>query len=338
MLRIAGILFSLLVLSTGPATSVLATPLSPATDKNPKPEDPFFVGARTTFDCSARDTLDLYPGFAAGIPDSNTVGENNLPGYSCRNWNEQGVENIYRLEIDQGLQLFAALRHFEDPAAMPEEDFDIFLLGDCDTDSCLVGENLEFSVNLDPGTYYLVVDGFGGSNPATGFYTLLLECREPGLPLQICTEGGATPVAPGTGTISLTGNLFQKPNLMQNFECSTIIERGGEIWYAVTVAGHHEFTATTTMLAGTLDAALWLFDGCGPDAQCLDFADDKLAGEAESLTWANDTDDTVTVYLGLDCYREPAYEDISGVTIEFQGTSNVPTARQSLGSLRALYR
>jgi hypothetical protein len=337
-LRLFRILPALFCALLGLVLPAIAGAAVSATDKNPKPEDPDFSPARVVFDCAGRDTLDLFPGFAAEIPDSNTASESNLDSYACRAWNEQGPENIYRLEIATSLKLFAALRAFDDVTALPEEDFDIFLLGDCDTDSCLVGENLEFSTTLDAGTYYLIVDGYGTSNPAIGHYTLVMECRELGLPVQICEPGGAQTVNPGTETTPLAGNLFGQPNLLQTYECSPIVERGGEIWYAVTLEAHHEFSAAVTLQATNLDAALWLFDGCGPEAVCLDFADDKLAGQAEEIGWANDTDGPVTVYLGFDCYRPPETSELGEVVIEFLGVSNVPTVRRSFGSVRSLYR
>lgn len=313
-------------------------PTHAATDKNPKPADPVFQPTRVAFDCAGRDTLTLSPGFLAGMPDSTTASANNLTTYGCRSWNEMGPENIYRLEVTADLDLFAALRHHEDPAAPPDEDLDIFLLDDCDTEACLAGENLEFSLTLTPGTYYLVVDGYGTTNPAQGFFTLLLECRELGLPLAVCEPGGAQAVSPGTGTVPFQGSLFGQPNLMQTYDCSPIVERGGELWYAVTLEAQHEFTATLTDLAPTLDAALWLFDACGPEARCLGFADDYLAGLAESLRWANDTDLPVTVFLGLDSYRLPGTEGEGAVAIQFSGVSNVPVSPTSLESLRSRYR
>ena len=320
------------------AVPAAAQNFATATDKNPKPEETFSTPSRAVFDCAGRDTLALDSSFFAEISDSTTASENNLSRYACRVWSEEGPENIYRLEVAQALQLYASLRQYGDTTAPPDEDLDIFLLSDCDTDSCLAGENLEFSIQLPPGTYYLVVDGYGSSNPAQGFFTLLLECRELGVPLQICEPGGAIPIEPGVGVLSMDVNVYGQPNLIQTYACSPIVERGGEIWFAVYLEPYHEFTASTYILAGSLDAALWIFDGCGPDAQCLGFSDDKLAGQAESIVLANDSDAGITVYLGLDSYRNPS-SDIQGeVTMQFEGVSNVPTEKQSLGSVRSLYR
>jgi len=155
-----------------------------ASDKDPKPYSSTISGTRSTFDCTGRDTLDIAPLYAAEIPDSTTASENLHSSYACRTWNEDGPENIYRLEITTPVEFFAALRGFNDPAGPVTSDLDLFLLSDCDTDSCVISGNTEISANLDPGTFYLVVDGYDG---AEGKFTLLLEGREQGVPLEICT-------------------------------------------------------------------------------------------------------------------------------------------------------
>ena len=320
------------------AATLLAGVAPAATDKENRPPDPDFMPGRQVFDCTARDTLELWAGFAAMVADSTTASTNELSSYACRQWNERGPENIYRLELTQDLELFAALRSFGDLQEYPLVDLDIFLLSDCDTDSCLAGANLEFSLALQAGTYYLVVDGFGNNEVNQGCFSLVLECRELGVPLAACAEGTLNAINPGTETLSLETNLFDQPNLVQTFSCSSIVERGGEVWYAVTLDGFHEFTVTLTSQATTVDAAFWLFDGCSPEAECLDFADDKLAGESETLSWANEGEEAITVYLACDSYREVSSEDEGPITLEFQGVSNVPTSSTSLGSFRSLYR
>jgi hypothetical protein len=309
-----------------------------ATDKNPKPADMDFTPTRQVFDCTARDTLDLFAGLELSRPDWTTESPAELNSYGCRQWNEQGPENIYRLELASDLEVFAALRGFADPTTYPETDLDIFLLSDCDTDSCLAGENLEFSLPLAAGTYFLVVDGYGTSNAAADSFTLLLECRELGVPLEICAPGGAEAINPGTGTSDREGDLYQQPNLVQTFSCSPIVERGGEEWYAVTISPYHEFSVTMDPLSLAMDGALWLFDGCGPDAGCLAFADDKLSGEAETLGWVNDSEVELTVYLACDAYRE-VEDEFSGLySLQFVGISNVSDTRKSFGSFRSMYR
>ena len=320
------------------ALALAALPATAATDKNVKPADPDFSPARVVFDCTARDTLVLEAGFQLTLTDSTTASSSEIDAYGCRQWNERGPENIYRLELDSQIEFFAALRSSTDPEAFPEVDLDIFLLSGCDSDDCLAGENLELSLTLDPGTYYLVVDGYGTDDSNAGHYALVVECREIGLPASICLEGGAEALNPLTNTLTREPNLFGAPNLVQTYDCSPIIEKGGELWFAVTLDGFHEVTVTATPGAESVDLALWLFDTCGPTAACLDFVDDKLSGEPEVLGWRNDQEEPLTVYLACDSYRVVGSEEEGPVVLEFQGISNVPTASTSLGSLRTLFR
>ncbi len=312
-------------------STVWASPLT-AVGKDTKPADPFFVAPRIPFDCNALDTLQLSPGLIDTLRNDTTGGPTDLPGYNCAPWAEEGPEHIYRLDVLSELEFWAGLRGIGD------EDLDIFLLNNCDTDSCLVGANTEFIIQLQPGTYYLIVDGAGTGNPAAGPYEVAMETRYPGLPPETCDVSVSTPLSYGGGLVILEGNLFYSANLVQTYDCSTIIERGGEAWYAITVEQYHNFTATTTFLNPTLDAAIWLFDDCSPSALCLAFADEVTAGQPESLDWVNHTDQAVTVYLALDSYRPAFNEDAGLFTLEIGGLQNVPTEKSNWGSVRARYR
>ncbi len=303
-----------------------------ATDKFPKPADPLFSPARITFDCTPLQTLHLSPGFLDTLRNDTTGGESLIPGYSCAAWPEEGPEHIYRLELSETMEIFAGLRDLD------SVDLDLFLLNACDTDSCLVGANLEFSIILEPGTYHLIVDGAGTSNPAEGPYSLVIETRYFGLPPEICTDGGSIPLECQASTLSLVDSTFGQPNLMQTYECSPIVERGGEIWYEITLHSYHEFTAQTTYLPPNLDAALWLFDSCGPEAQCLAFADDGVGGVAESLSWTNNNHEPLVIYLGFDSYRMVDTEEGGAFEMDLICQSMVATSPSSWESLRARYR
>ncbi|MCP4290466.1 MAG: hypothetical protein GY780_01355 [bacterium] len=316
-----------------PASANPASHRAIATDKDPKPDNPFFNSPRITFDCTALDTLEIQPAMIDTLQGDTTGGPTNLPGYSCAPWYEEGPEHIYRLDVLSDLELFAGLRD------MGDQDLDIFLLNDCDTDSCLVGANTELSIQLTTGTYYLIVDGAGsGSNVAAGPYKVALETRYLGVPPQICEPDFCEPVTCGIESASFSDDLFGQANLVQTFDCSNIIERGGEAWFAVTLEGKHDFSAKAHSLHSSLDAALWIFDSCGPDAQCLAFVDDAIAGGEENIEWINDTQDEITVFLALDSYHPVSQEFMGTYTLDFTCVSNVPTEKTSWGSVRALYR
>ncbi|HOX24758.1 MAG TPA: hypothetical protein PLL30_03215 [Candidatus Krumholzibacteria bacterium] len=296
--------------------------------------------ARDVVPCDApRQELDLSPGLQLAFADT-TSGAGAVAGYACEpGWVEAGPEHVYALTATDDLVLDAWL-------AGNEPDLDLVLLSACDTDSCLAQANTEVSALLAAGrTYYLVVDGF---QEAAGPYLLSLETRHAGLADLVCEPGGAVPVAiDGAGLDLLQGDLFGAPNLVSIFDCAEIAARGGEVWYALTMAaadtdttgaGYGEYLSvacTVAPAAATLDVALWVFAGCGPDAECLAFVDGANAGGDESLIWANQDPEPRTVYLAVDCLR-PAGESGGAYDLTFNAT--VPVEPRTFTDVRRLFR
>ncbi len=315
-------------------TLVLASSLTAALQGRaadmPKPADPGFVYLRSVFDCTPRQTIQVTPALAATIADS-TFGSSSVDGYACSQWSETGPEAFYELTVTGEVELFAGLRDLGD------RDLDLFLLKTCDSDSCLLAANIEFTAVLQPGTYTLVVDGYAKPTPQAGPFTLELSARETGLPAEICSGAGTTPVPCQVETSTFEGDLAGLPDLVRTNDCSLVLATGGEQWYAVTVASYHEFTATVSNVPVGLDPVLWLFPGCGPDIQCLDMADDKTAGQGEALTWSNASFIDTVVYLGVDAAVPPATGQ-GAYTLEIRCQAMVPNARSSFGTLKALYR
>ncbi len=317
------------------AASVLAArPIYRGLDD--KPADPLYTPSRAVFDCQPPDSLTLTVGSTVTLADS-TVGRDMLVNsYPCAPWAETGHELIYRLNVAADLQLAARLSDLDAFA-----DLDLFLLTDCDSDSCLVGANTEFGLELTAGIYFLIVDTTAPLDTTTtrGTFTLTLETRPLGVPDAICEAGGSLPVTCDGTTISIADeNLFEQPDLIREYDCGTSPKTSGELWYAVTLPGTHEVTINVINVSVDLDVNLWLFDGCGPTAACLRFVDDNLGSEGETLTWVNDLDVPVTAYLAVDAVRPPSVSAAGAYTIEFQCQSNVPVSSTSFGSLRALYR
>lgn len=317
------------------ATGARAEVRHTAGTRDTKPEQLTTSAVRTIFDCSGRDTLLLAPGLIDTLRGDTTGGPTLLNGYACRLWAEMGPEHVYRLEVTANLELWAALRELD-----PDTDLDLFLLSDCDTDACLTGQNIELAATLDPGTYYLVVDGFGTSDTLNaGPYTLALETRPLGVPDEICNGTTAEPLACGIGSvIDRSGSLLGKPNLINSYACNPFLARGGEDWFALELLPGQGFTATTTVVADSLDAVLWLFDGCGEDAVCLAVADDGIAGDPESLTWQSETPEIITVYLGIDAARPATTFTAGSYQLGISCGTEVPTRSSSFGGVRALYR
>ncbi len=297
-----------------------------------RPDETGFRYNREAFDCAFRDTFTTAD--LDTVEDDTTDGPSLLTAYACRDWTESGPEHVYRLEVTARSEFSARLADL--PGVV---DLDLVLLASCDTDDCLAQENTGFTAVLDPGVYVLIVEGYQGS---AGAYTLLMSARPPGVPPEVCAEGGATPVEPPDAGASQEGSLFGLPDLIWAYpDCSDLWHRAGEAWYAVTLpaAGADEYRRVTVTASAddpSLDLALWVFDGCGEAALCLDFADDGTGGESESLVLENRAETPRVVLLAVDAFRPPATEFAGGFGLQFAVT--VPAERRSLGGVRALFR
>ena len=305
------------------------------TDPDTRPAGPAPLQALAAIDCSGAETLTLAAETAEITRNGDTTtGAWLVSTYDCRLWNEWGPEIVYRLEVTADLQLWAGL------SGLGTNDLDLFLLGSCDANTCIAGANTEMQVLLPAGVYWLVVDGYGTTNPASGPYTLTLQTRAPGVPPQVCEAGGAVAVECAGAAIPLDGNLAGAPDLVRSFACSPTLVTGGEAWYAITLPGLHEVTikASPASYATSLDLALWLFDGCGATAACLDYADLKSGGQQETLAVENTGADPLTVILAVDCRHAPTVATDGDFSLEFLCHSTVANEQMPLGSVRALFR
>ncbi len=103
-----------------------------------------------------------------GVPYSGTTigADSNITFYGCISWNYSGPEVIHSFTIGSQSILEASLTGLGD-------DLGLFLLGSCSEHDCIRWsdwEDEEFLTYLaEPGTYYLVVDGYDG---AAGAYTI----------------------------------------------------------------------------------------------------------------------------------------------------------------------
>lgn len=311
-----------------------ATPIYRGLDD--KPADPAYSPTLAPFTCQPADSLTLTVGATATLADSTIGREMVLNGYPCAPWAETGPELIYRLDLAGNLELSARLSDMDGAA-----DLDLFLLNDCETDSCLVGANTEFRLELTAGIYFLIVDTTAplDTTKTSGTFTLNLSTRPLGVPESICETGGALPVDCAGETITITGeDLFDQPNLIQTYSCGTSPKTSGDLWYRVSQPGVHEVTINVRDVAPDLDVNLWLFDSCGPDAQCLQFVDKNLGSEGETLTWINPDATPVTAWLAVDAVRPQTGAGLGSYTIDFQCQSDVPNEATSFGTLKALYR
>jgi hypothetical protein len=105
---------------------------------------------------------------ADGITGDTTGGPSNVNFYGCSDWLENGPEVVYQVKIPFP-ETYATF--IIDSGAV---DLDLFLLTDCHESTCIEYSSMILAHTFaEPGTYYLVVDGFYG---AYGPFALTIDC------------------------------------------------------------------------------------------------------------------------------------------------------------------
>lgn len=180
------------VTQTGPYTADVAMKVGPDAAVGPRDvslstpggESVTVSGGFTVLDLIPSDdctTADAAPPLEADTYTSTTAGLSNDYGsdYACLAWSLNGADAVYRVEMEAGQTLAAALD-------MPEGDGALALLSDCGgadsavacADQGLSGdpETLAFTATED-GTWYLVVDAWtsGGGGSFSGPFSLTLS-------------------------------------------------------------------------------------------------------------------------------------------------------------------
>lgn len=338
-LLIVAVLLAAVSLRVVPASATIV-----AADKHPHPADLTLQHRGVTVPCDqALETIALAAGDTVTRTGA-TDGVGVIDSYGCQQWPEGGPEAIYLLDIVEPLDFAAWL-----PGNIPN-DHDLVLLSDCDSDSCIVQGNTDIAARLEPGQYVLVIDGYGSDGEAaSGDYDLTVGTRPIGVPDLACLLSSSLGEFAGQEPIdTVEGSLFEQPDFVSFYDCAPITLRGGEMWYRLqlgpsdntyddlTDIGSVSVTLTATPGSPELDLALWLFDGCGPDAVCLAFSDGEAENGPETMHWVNQDESSVIVYLAVDSPSAPDAEYNGSFSMQFEGTT--PVQRKSLTNIRNIFR
>jgi hypothetical protein len=127
-------------------------------------------GTRQLLDCTSAIPIscgDTVAGDNTGMP-------NNAGCYSCVNYTESGGEVVYEFVVPGPECLEVTVSMTPDGCC----DLDVFFLGSCDENDCLyyagtTGPETLVTDCLEPGTYYIVVDGYLGAQAP---FTLSVDC------------------------------------------------------------------------------------------------------------------------------------------------------------------
>ena len=172
-----------------------APQLTPTPSPTPTASNPFADNPPVPVSCGAQ------------VHDTTVGAPANVDVYTpCRPyWRETGPERVYSLFLGSAQPLTVTLIT-EDPNV----DLDLFLLTELSPDACVAAGNTYLRPGeqgmpqvLEPGPYYIVVDGFEGSQ---GEYTLSVEC-----PLGPFATPTPTPTATPTPTVTPTATPTPTP-------------------------------------------------------------------------------------------------------------------------------
>lgn len=137
-------------------------------------------------DCGVRMNCSQTQSITCGqiITTTTSYGTNSNELYKCSgNRLENGKEKVFVFQNNQ-------LRNIAVNLSNLSNDLDVFILKGCDEGECVsYGDLTAKGAMLQPGTYYIVVDGVNG---AEGNFTITLACQPPAYlpPYTQCFENG----------------------------------------------------------------------------------------------------------------------------------------------------
>ncbi|MDX2475687.1 MAG: hypothetical protein QNL91_18500 [Candidatus Krumholzibacteria bacterium] len=134
---------------------------------------------------------------------------------------------------------------------------------------------------------------------------------------------------------SFSGTTCGGQNLVSSLDCGTYTENGLESYYEIEIPSGCYFTATVTNEA---DGALWVLADCvapGGAYTCLAYADDTFTGDAEVVTYSNDSGFDQVVYLVVDSFGT---DSCGAFTFDLETDCAVAIEASNFGSVKALFR
>jgi len=252
-------------------------------------EKPKFI-TRGLLDCTNAIVVDC----GAVVNGTNVGAPTNVAYYSCTSWNESGGEVVYEITL-AGPDCYVVTATLSNMAC----DLDIFLLASCDEGDCIdYGGVSVVSPCLEPGTYYIVVDGYNGAECS---YTLTVDCvvcECPGEPPVNDTCDGAIEVFDGTFIAADLSNAVGDYDPGSG-GCTGYSEVGKDLTYVINLGAYEEVTAT--MVPTGFDAALYIVTDCGDVVNtCLVGCDNCCTGATEEVVYCSEAGGTY--YIICDAY------------------------------------
>ena len=251
--------------------------------------------------------------------NNSTIGmPNNVSAYSCVGWDESGGELVYELVLDDEYVVNGSL-------AGMLEDLDIFFLDGCEEAACLAYGNTLFTAQVGPGTYYIVVDGYGG---AEDLFALTVSCdlvADPAPPLAGGDTCDTAVDLQTAGAPAFSTNLADYTDVYES-DCFSWHLPGGDAVYKIHLEAGELFSVT---MDGPCDMAMYIMDDCASGVS-LACSDNCCSGAQEVIDFTPTY--TGTYYLVLDTFQAAGCEVIVNIAMP------IANDEDSWSGVKALYR
>jgi hypothetical protein len=284
------------------------------------------VQTRGLLDCT--DAIDAGCGFT--YTGTNSFGVNNVQSYNCHGFTESGPELVFTLPLSGTTNVTIDM-------VTDGGDLDLQLLAACDENQCIAysaGIDVEqISVDCLPaGTYYIVVDGYNGTEANFDLSITCSTCVEPS-GNETCDT--ADPLA--CGDVSLATNTSGAAN---NYDpgsgnsCTGYSASGGDLVWSFCVPNGGGFNFTFAEL--DYDSSVYVVTDCANlVGTCLDGDDCYPYPCNDILTYTNSSGGDINAYLIVDGFAgETGNGQLSG-TLDCCGPN--PTETTTWGSVKARF-
>jgi len=305
---------------------VASTSIALATQKSDKDSSPAPVGTRGLLDCT--NAIDAGCGFS--YTGTNGTGVNNVEAYNCQPFTEDGPEIVFALNLG----VASTVDIIMDTAG---GDLDLFMLASCDENDCIyssagISHEEIHTLCLDPGTYYVVVDGYAGT---VDNFTISINCTD-------CGGGGGgnetcdTAEPLGCGQISLATNTNGATNDYDpgaGNTCTGYSASGGDLVWSVCIPANGSVHLTFDEL--DYDSSIYLVTDCAnPVGTCLDGDDCYPWPCTDFIDYVNGPTD-VAAYLIVDGFAGATGNGRLSGTVDC--CNPVATEKQTWGGVKAKY-
>ncbi len=187
-------------------------------------------------------------------------------------------------------------------------------------------------LTLEPGSYYIMVDTWPSPTCIPSFNLTITEGEPPPPPPVNDTCDGAIDLQE-QGLVEWDVNTCEANNTYTpgTPSCTGYPAAGKDVVYKITIGPGETFSASQS---GTVDMSLYLVTDCADiPGTCVDGSDNCCGGATETVSWTNEGEGPVTLYLIVDAYGL----DVCG-TYHMIVNAPVPTEVNSWGSTKSMYR